>query len=169
MNSHSLHSLAFALLISLAGGCTIPQIIKPLNIYNIKDGTTLQLLFNPTSPEHGTISSSTNTSQHFHGECSFSSDRRYPRPNSTGIFSGKSDVENVPAPKDFAEAYGFSKDVPAKPVGTGIIIDNNGTVIELVFYHCSYDLRSNDIHSADGIGRDNNGNYYRVFMSTQSQ
>jgi len=75
---------------------------------------------------------------------------------------------NTPPPTDFADAYGFSKDAQARPVGTGIIVGDKGTVIELVFYHRSTDVRSSDLQTADGVGRDNHGHYYRVFLSTQS-
>ncbi len=61
-----------------------------------------------------------------------------------------------------AEEYGFGKNSDAKPVGTGIIIGSEGTVIDIIFY----DVQGN-LKSGDGIGRDNNGNYYRVYLSEE--
>jgi|ERR1041385_305182 hypothetical protein len=168
MRIEFLQSLILILLIGLAG-CTLPQVIKPMNLYDINDGTTIELYLNPTSWEHGTISSSSNANQKFHGECNFFAERGYPRPG-IGLNSyEKSKEANIPPPKDFGEAYGFTKDTQAKPVGTGIVVSDKGTVIELVFYHYSTDIRNGELQTADGIGRDNNGRYYRIFLSTQSQ
>jgi hypothetical protein len=157
------------LLTAMLAGCTLPQIIKPLNLYDINNGAMLALTYLPTSQDHGTISSAIDSSRQFHGECIFSNERGYPRPTAPLESFGKADAAVSTPPKGFAEAYGFSKDLPAKPVGTGIVVGNDGTVIELVFYHWSSDARSNDLQTADGVGRDNNGRYYRVFLSTQSQ
>ena len=64
---------------------------------------------------------------------------------------------------DLAEAYGYGKNSQAKPAGTGILVGGTGTVIEIVFYRISGDLQT-----GDGVGRDNKGQYYRIFMSTES-
>jgi hypothetical protein len=158
-----------AITLALLAGCAFPQVIQPLNLYDIDDGTTVELFFYPTSRDHGTISSSRNAEQEFHGECSFSGEQGYPRPNHILENGEKFNAENSQPPRDFAEVYGFSKDIPAKPVGSGIIVGNKGKVIELVFYHLSWAAHSNDVETADGVGRDNKGRYYRIFLSTRSE
>ena len=166
-----IHPLRATALVSmtLLIGCSLPEIIKPLNLYDTNNGNTIELIFNPNSREHGTITSSTTADQRFHGECVFSTEQGYPRPNASDISRGLSSTGGSATPKDFAEAYGFTKESTAKPVGTGIIVGDKGLVIELVFYHCSLSSRNGEMQTADGVGRDNNGHYYRVFLSTQSQ
>lgn len=155
-------SVAFVcFLLTGIAGCTIPQAIQPLHLYDLKDGTTIEVLFHPTSRDHGTISSKDSAMEPFHGEYLFSSDR-IPSwlPGST---KGESNALSQKSMDDLAEAYGFGKNSQARPVGTGIIVNNNGTVIEIVFYRISYDLQT-----GDGVGRDNKGRYYRIFLSTES-
>ncbi len=167
MKNIYLQLLMSVMLISLTG-CVLPQVIQSLNLYDISSGTTIELFFNQTSRDHGTISSSAGDEQ-YHGECSFSAERGYPPPYPPSQVRHGSDTVIVKSSKDFAEVYGFSKDIEARPVGTGIIVGNHGTVIELVFYHFSSEFRTGDIQSADGVGRDNSGRYYRVFLSTQGE
>jgi hypothetical protein len=64
----------------------------------------------------------------------------------------------------FAELYGFSKEAPAKPAGTAILVGDKGTVIEIVFYKIGYQFQF-----GDGVGKDNKGRRYRVFMSSEIQ
>lgn len=145
-------------------GCTMPQVFQPLHLYDLKDGNTIEVFFHPTSREHGIISSGNKTNEQFQGEYNFISDRisNWPqRPE--GYLSGQTRALSQESMDDFAEAYGFGKNSQAKPVGTGIIVGKNGIVIEIVFYRISADLQN-----GDGVGRDNKGRYYRIFLSTES-
>ena len=60
--------------------------------------------------------------------------------------------------------YCLGKNSNAHPVGTGVIVDKDGTVIEIVFYRFS-----SDYQTGDGVAKDNKGKYYRIFLSTESQ
>lgn len=54
--------------------------------------------------------------------------------------------------------HGYGEKAAAKRVGTIIIIEDKGTVIDLVFYTYSFDTGT-----ASGVGKDNKGNVYRVY------
>lgn len=161
-------SVSFPIIAALCciAGCALPQVFKPLNLYDINNGNTIELYFNPTSAEHGTITSASTSGENFHGECMFSAEHGYPRPDWSN--RGEAQALNT-TPKDFAEAYGLPKDSQVKPVGTGIAVGDKGTVVELVFFHYSTDYRDRDMQTADGVGRDNSGHYYRIFLSTHSE
>ncbi|MBI4546699.1 MAG: hypothetical protein HY707_01860 [Ignavibacteriae bacterium] len=156
-------TFACSLLIGIAG-CIMPEVVQPLRLYDLKDGTTIEVVLHPTSRDHGTISSQGDQNEQFQGEYVFSLDRvpilggqlpRYAQ-------EGKTLSPDESLPDDFPGAYGFSKYSQARPVGTGIIVGENGTVIEIVFYRISPDLQT-----GDGVARDNKGRYYRIFLSTE--
>ena len=64
--------------------------------------------------------------------------------------------------QSIAKEYGFGTNSNAKPAGTGIVVGSEGTVIEIILYDVERELKS-----GDGIGRDNNGNFYRVYLSEE--
>ncbi len=144
-------------------GCEIPQIIRPLRLYDLKDGKTIEVFVKQISRNNGRFLSARTAEEKFEGEyvvVERSGDLGY-RPSSGvsrqfGMSNGT--TENLTG---FAEAYGYGKDSNAKPVGTGILVGNKGTVIEIVFYRISSDL------SGDGVAKDNSGRYYRVFLSVE--
>ena len=49
----------------------------------------------------------------------------------------------------------------AQPVGTGIMVGSDSTVIPIVFYGVSSDRQT-----GDGVAKDNKGRYYRIYLST---
>ena len=61
--------------------------------------------------------------------------------------------------KLWPDVYGFGRAATAKPVATATLVGNQGTVIEVVFY--SLNLGDG---SGSGVGRDNAGNWYRVYV-----
>jgi hypothetical protein len=151
--------LAFTLAAALAG-CALPPVLQPLRLYDLEDGSTIEVFLRPTGLRYGTIVSRRGGAEEYHGEYSFVSDRlgaANPRPGPYG-----NALKQQTPPQDFADAYGFGKDSRAEPVGTGILV-GGGKVIEIVFFRLSRDL-----DSGDGVGRDNNGRYYRIFLSTEA-
>ncbi len=160
----NMNGVAFAsLLLAFLSGCTLPQIVQPLRLYDLKDGTTIEVVVHPVSRDHGTFSARNNQTGQFHGEYVFSSERvpswggQYP-----GFSQGYKSATGQTPPEDLADAYGYGKNSQARPVGTGIVVSGDGTVIELVFYRLSVDAQT-----GDGVGRDNKGRYYRIFLSTE--
>src|SRR5690349_13911061 len=101
------------------GVCTMPEVIKPLNLYDTGTGNTIALYFRPTTQGHGTLSTGAGADQKYHGECNFSQERGFPRPGGFAE-TRSSDTSRIRSFQGFAEAYGFTKDSPAKPVGSGI-------------------------------------------------
>jgi len=155
-------AFTYSLLVGMIG-CTLPQIVQPLRLYDLKDGTTIEVIFHPTSRDHGTISSRNGQNGQFQGEYVFSSDRVLSwGGQSVESSRGKTLAQGESQPENFPDAYGYGKNSQARPVGTGIIVGKDGTVIEIVFYRLSSDLQT-----GDGVGRDNKGRYYRIFLSTE--
>ena len=142
-------------------GCTVPQIIQPLRLYDLRDGNTIEVVLHQTSRDHGTITSSQNQKEQFTGEYMIYDGS----PNWSGgppsYQKGNTFEKPESPPADLAELYGFSKNSEARPVGTGVIVGKDGTVIEIVFYKVSPDLQT-----GDGVAKDNKGRYYRIFFST---
>ncbi len=64
--------------------------------------------------------------------------------------------------KSFPELYGFGKTTNVTPQGSATLVATNGLVIEIVFYKL---LIPEQI--GDGIGKDNKGNFYRVYLVTE--
>ncbi len=147
---------------SILSGCTLPQIIQPLRLYDLKDGNIIEVILHPTSRDHGTIVSYIGQKEQFEGEY-FIYDRTTNWNGRLPSYSkGELNAQIETLPRDLAELYGFGKNSDARPVGTGIIVGRDGTVIEIVFYRVSADFRT-----GDGVAKDNKGRYYRIFMSTE--
>ena len=140
---------AFFMIIALFG-CTMPQVYQPLHLYDLEDGSTIEVFLHPTSRDHGTITSREGNPTQFTGEYTFDAERAplrygsYPGYDNSGT-NAYSDKKMT----DLAEAYGYGKNSQAKPAGTGILVGGAGTVIEIVFYRISGNLQT-----GDGVGRD---------------
>ncbi|MBI5216623.1 MAG: hypothetical protein HY960_12800 [Ignavibacteriae bacterium] len=145
------------------GGCTFPHIVQPLRLYDLESGNTLEVIFHATNREHGTISSSNTEGSQFRGEYVLY-DRGITYPGHESYSKGTTSMLNDSTSKNFADLYGFSKEYRARPVGTGIIVGDDGTVIEIIFYNIAHNLES-----GDGVGKDNKGRYYRIYLSTESR
>ena len=137
-----------------------------MRLYDLQSGNTIEVLLHQTSRDHGALSSSTiGQKQQFEGEYMLLdrySSGEYPRPLQRSETNSYSRALSVP--DDFAELYGFGKNSTAQPVGTGILVGKDSTVIQIVFYRISTDNQT-----GDGVAKDNKGRYYRVYFSTDGQ
>ena len=154
--------VAFALL-SLCG-CEFSRFSRPLRLYDTGNGNIIQVYFQRISLNGGKLISGQSQGETFQGECIlYGSTPDYTRPP---LGMPRSDAaSNAQSPQDdanFAELYGFGKESQARPVGTAVIVGNKGTTIEIVLYRLSADQQF-----GDGIGKDNNGRRYRVFLTTE--
>ena len=132
----------------------MPTIIKSIRLYDRNTGKVINLVLSDPKYNRGEIYTS-----------------QYDVDQGSEIFDGEYHIHgrtSTPGPKyervkpfanSIAEEYGFGKNSGAKPVGTGIIVGSEGTVIEIIFYDVQGQLKS-----GDGLGRDNNGNIYRVYL-----
>ena len=145
-------------------GCALPQVFQPMRLYDLRSGNTIVVFLSPTSREHGVFTTSSNQTGNFEGEYVLL-DRysEYNREPMTPMGS-KSLSTGTSIPDDFAELYGFGKASAAQPVGTGILVGTDSTVIQKVFYRVSGDKQT-----GDGVAKDNKGRYYRVYFSTESE
>ena len=150
-------------LLSCLASCILPPTTQPLHLYDLQDGTTLVVLLHPTAREHGVIYSKDTVNEQFHGEYHLSANLAPGWPYPIGGNPGKVvEGSNSGSKDDLPEDYGFGKNSEARPSGTGILVGKNGTVIEIVFYKVSSDLQT-----GDGVGRDNKGRHYRIYLSTE--
>ena len=62
----------------------------------------------------------------------------------------------------FPELYGYSTNTIISPIGTAVVISGNKFLIEIVFYKIDFQRRI-----GDGIAKDNEGNIYRVYLSSE--
>ncbi len=145
-------------------GCVLPQVIQPMRLYDLRSGNTIEVFLQPTSRDHGLLKSRSRQQEHFEGEYvlldRYAGMSSPPRPRPLG--EPQSFRDSIP--NDFAELYGFSKNSSAQPVGTGILVGKDSTVIQIVFYHVSADNQT-----GDGVAKDNKGRYYRVYFSTEGE
>ncbi|HTY58705.1 MAG TPA: hypothetical protein VMF59_07795 [Bacteroidota bacterium] len=156
-------TLAFALpLIVVLQGCQIPQIIRPVRLYDLKEGKTIEVFMQPVSKTNGRLVSAQSEGENFEGEYVV-----YTRPALTpatvrpdGMAQGG--MGNTREGESLAELYGLGKDSNVRPEGTGIIVGDKGTTIEIVLYRVEGNLEA-----GDGVARDNKGRYFRVFLSIE--
>ena len=147
-------------------GCI--SFIIPARMYNLSTGQVITAELDQTDAGHGEIRASMFGGEMFFGEYVLASRRAHPQavrrvPTYFGIQPDDTtppDELEADRQREWAERYGFGANSNAQPVGTGTVVGNRGTVIELVLY--SYRDQP-EVH-ADGIGRDNRGNWYRVHV-----
>ena len=133
------------------------QSINKMRIYDKESGKKITLILTKQDNHRGTI----NTPQSNGDQIDAVFVGEY-HTNSKNKKVNKEDKIFIKKANSMAEEYGFGKNSNAKPVGTGIIVGSKGTVIDIVFYNVQYNLES-----GEGIGRDNNGKYYRVYLSEE--
>ena len=156
---------AVAFCVSLAG--CIPMNSLPLRFYNLQSGQVISAQLTNTNDNRGSISATLAGGESLTGEYSVIEyfGRRYR--SETFMSSGqKSEVEKpleseLPETdtKLWPDVYGFGRAATAKPVATAILVGNQGKVLEVVFYSLNLDNGS-----GSGVGRDNSGNWYRVYV-----
>ncbi len=151
--------------LSLAG--CIPANRLPLRFYNLQSGQVISAQLTNTADNRGSITATLPDGKSLTGKYSVVeyTGRTY---RFEKFMSGgkKSEVEKpfVTEPSEtdaklWPDVYGFGRAATAKPVATATLVGNQGTVIEVVFYSLNLDNGS-----GSGVGRDNAGNWYRVYV-----
>jgi hypothetical protein len=159
--ANCLYPLVFLFLVV---GCTLPEVIQPMRLYDLRSGNTLEVLLHPTSRDHGTIHSSANQSTSFAGEYVLLDRYSTLVPNPWPLPKTEKYGSEESIPDNFAELYGFGKNSVAQPVGTGVMVGNDSTVVQIVFYRVSRDNLT-----GDGVAKDNKGRFYRVYFSVDGE
>ncbi len=157
----SLYSAMLSAGLTIAG-CMFPQITQPLRLYDIQSGNTIVVWARQSSRDHGLLSSSGKDGVSFKGEYVLHDYYGAYHPYPAGPRDERDGIVTDSGSMDFGELYGFGKNSDVQPVGTGILVGSDSTVIQIVFYRISPDRES-----GDGVGKDNWGRYYRVFLSTE--
>jgi hypothetical protein len=154
-------STMLLLILALLSGCEMPHLFRPLRLYDLKEGVTLEVFLQPNSRNTGMLVSARSDSETFHGEYAI-----YDRTPSLPGREPRVDAQGMGAPLagDFAETYGFGKESNARPAGTAVIVGNRGTVVDIVLYRVG-----DDLSFGDGVAIDNKGRKYRVFLSAESE
>ena len=151
--------------LSLAG--CIPANRLPLRFYNLQSGQVIPAQLTNTHDNRGSINATLAGGESLIGEYAVVEyfGRRY-RFEGFATKGQKSEVEKPLATKLaetdaklWPDVYGFGRAATAKPVATATLVGNQGTVIEVVFYSLNLDNGS-----GSGVGKDNAGNWYRVYV-----
>lgn len=64
---------------------------------------------------------------------------------------------------NFPELFGYSNNAKVTPVGNAVVMIGDEKIIEMIFYQLNYSALS-----GSGIGKDNLGNIYRVYLVTET-
>jgi hypothetical protein len=135
-------------------------------LYNLQSGVVITLHLQTFYEGRGALSATMPDGEEVTGEFRISKREHDPpqlvRPATENVPSdadGQDTSRTTPKQpeRSWPEVYGYGPDSDAKPVGTAVGVGNRGTVLEIVLY--SANLQDGD---ADGVGRDNKGNWYRV-------
>jgi len=153
--SHKLKSVLFALvLLSLSVTACLPTYVNTMRLYGRENGRILHLELSDPEANQGVIymakEQPDSIPEYYEGEYHIYGARRFP--GQIDKFYNSS----------IAEEYGFGKQSGAEPVGTAILVGDEGTVIDIVFYKVD-----NSKKNGSGIARDNHGNTYRVFLKME--
>ncbi len=158
--------LGYLLSAVLVAGCATPM-SSSARLYNLENGRVVILHLHSFSNGRGKLSAILPDGEEANGEYHISAKDLAPvvlsRPAVGEDHSGveleekSSAVRDQKAMRSWPEVYGYGPNSNVGPIGTGIVVGNRGTVLEIVLY--SANLRDGD---GDGVGRDNKGNWYRV-------
>lgn len=146
--------IVFSLVIT---SCVPSWYYKSIRFYNIENGHTIEVYHEDAYAVSGRLNSFRNSDEQFKGEY-FIYPPKQPAPEKYSTF-GNLDMEQL---NSLAEKYGYGKESNAKPAGSLILTGNKGTVIQGVLYKVTPDKKS-----GDGIGMDNDGGIYRIYMSEE--
>ena len=157
MKKQLYHISVFFLILMVIQISCLPTTFKSLRLYERNSGDTIYLVLAKPKHNRGVIytpqSEADQGYEIFDGEYHIHGKKYQPDPRSQEFMNES---------RSIAEEYGFGENSGAKPAGTGIVVGSEGTVIEIIFYDVERELKS-----GDGIGRDNNGNFYRVYLSEE--
>jgi len=128
--------------------------INTIRLYDLGQGTTIYAQLSKPKYNQGKIYTTAKEGEIFEGEYYIYGDR--------ARISHYKEMDLFLSDMDLTERYGFGKNADARPVGTAIMIGDQGTVIQIVFYQADPNLKA-----GDGIAKDNLGNYYRVYLSEE--
>ena len=139
----------------------------PIRLYNLQSGKIIYAYLKDAYDNRGIIISTLSNGENLTGEYAiadkmYSYEQAYRNKFSKNSFEPvyRDEIEKrINEAKSWAGVYGFGQDSNATPVATAILVGNKGTVIEIVFYTLNIDKGS-----GDGIGKDNQGNWYRVYV-----
>jgi hypothetical protein len=156
--------------------CQSTQYLSYLNIYNINEAKSIDVVLHDISFNSGMLKGKLKDGTVLKGNYFFNFNEPAVRPpgmiyNTVEEFlrlakpdTTKTDEEiKEQLVSTFPDLYGYGAFVNAKPVGSAILVSDTGLSIELVFYNIIIKNRT-----GDGVGIDNEGNYYRVYLNTKS-
>ena len=139
----------------------------PIRLYNLQSGKIIYAYLADAHDNRGTILSTLSNGENLTGEYAivekmYGYEQSYRQTFSKNSYEPvrRDDIEKgINETKSWAGVYGFGQDSNATPVATAILVGNKGTVIEIVFYYLNIDKGS-----GDGVGKDNQGNWFRVYV-----
>jgi len=164
--SKAIEKVLILLILILIVHCA-STINTPIRLYNLQSGKIIYAYLAEVLDNRGTIISTLSNGENLTGEYAIADkmygyEQSYRNKFSKNGYEAvyKDDIEKgVNETKSWARVYGFGQDSKATPVATAILVGNEGTVIEIVFYTLNIDKGF-----GDGIGKDNQGNWFRVYV-----
>jgi hypothetical protein len=158
------NALSLSVLVALLAGCVSPA-PTPARLYNLDTGDVIQAQMGYSSEGHGNMTATLPTGETCSGEYAIGAfGKPYPLPTPYGdpkrLEEENAYPEEVPEDVSWAEVYGYGSGVHVQPVGSATLVGDRGTVLEIVIYSYYY------YHGphGDGVGRDNHGNWYRIYI-----
>lgn len=162
----AIEKVLILLILILIVSCT-STINTPIRLYNLQSGKIIYAYLNDAYDNRGTIISTLSDGENLTGEYAIADKMVGYEQSYSNKFSKNSSEpvyrdgikKGINDRKSWAGVYGFGYDSNATPVATAILVGNKGTVIEIVFYTLNIDKGS-----GDGVGKDNQGNWFRVYV-----
>ncbi len=138
-------------------------------LYDLQDGSVINVKLNNYFYGHGTATAVLQTGEQLKGEFTLSQlTGTHKNKTHTLIspFQGEISVsgsasKSIPQKETpgFSQVYGFSEKSEAIPVGTGTLVGNQGTILQMVLYS------SDTVRLiGDGVARSSKGEWYRVHI-----
>lgn len=173
------------LLVLIISGCytrveKTKELYSELKLYNLNNGERIILEIDDVNNNSGKIYGELKNGSNVEGEF-YLDGPKYPRyqnqpmiqTKKVGLLSefinkkigndkSKSNYSEEFIKSSFPVLYGYSNNSNVTPIGSCVIISENDLLIESIFYKIDFERRI-----GDGIAKDNQGNIYRVYLSSE--
>jgi hypothetical protein len=160
----------FATLIPLFFFLTVIQCVPTysLRLYNLSKSERMEIIISTTDLDQGMVMFTSADGENFEGEYLFHKSQKSKinsshgyTPDRRSYVTGESSTKRHN--ESTATLYGYGESLNADPVGSLVLVGDKGTTIDCVFYSVTYNNGTN----ASGVGKDNDGNIFRIYMSSK--
>jgi hypothetical protein len=177
-----LNNYRFLILLSLIVGLAScvslkKQTVNVLTIYNLDEASSIEIELNNPIVNYAKINTKLNDGTIVKGDILLTDTptpvvhMNYPPAYHSKLNSATNKIQqldstfiekNYRSMKSFPELFGFSKNSNISPKGSATLLVGVGKSIQIIFYQVDYKKQF-----ASGIGYDNEGNLYRIYLTTE--